>query len=445
MIRQVKLLTFGLFLSLPLSGMAEEIASFGGILHQLESLSPQLTASKAQAAAAKAGVAVTRSQYWGHIEAFAQDTHYNNARLVNPISPPINLTTAAIDKNQYGYGLMLTLPVDIDGRITASVNAQQHRKQAAEYNVASTRLSLFSQAALLYRSLQRLAGTRQALQSQQQALLKHRSITEAAIRVGRIARVELLRIDAEVKSVEGQIAALDGDEAKLRANMASLLNQHTFSESIELAYDQPSERTGAGVALLKARPDVQSAISLTQAEDENLTRARREWLPTFSVQAVTSRNQGYQAVGANTWSVTGQLSWQLWDGGRRSAHTDQALANREAARQKHLSIQNQARAELDAAKSAWKASALQYEAARAGLIAATEVEKIQSNRYQSGRLSAVDLLDAEAALSHARSSLSGAMANWWLADDQLNLAVGKEPVAYHKQLPHHLPTTGSTS
>ncbi len=100
MIRQVQLFTFGLFFSFPLSCMAEEVASFGSVLHQLESLSPQLTASKAQASAAKAGVAITRSQYWGHIEVFAQDTHYNNARLVSPISPPINLATAAIDKNQ---------------------------------------------------------------------------------------------------------------------------------------------------------------------------------------------------------------------------------------------------------------------------------------------------------------------------------------------------------
>jgi len=163
------------------------------------------------------------------------------------------------------------------------------------------------------------------------------------------------------------------------------------------------------------------------------------------VQAVTSRNQGYNAAGANTWSVTGQLTWQFWDGGRRFAHTDQVRANREAARQQQLSVQNQARAELDAAKSAWQAAALQYEAAQAGLLAAREAEKIQSDRYKSGRLSAVDLLDAEAVLAQARSSLSAAMADWWLADDQLHLATGQPPAAYHHTAVQHEPSTGSAS
>jgi len=419
--------------------LAAEPVDFGEVLHRIEQASPQLSGSRAQADAAAAGIVVARSKYWGHAELFGQNTHYNNARLVNPISPPINFSTFATDSNQYGYGAMLTLPIDIDGRITATVRAQKHRSRAAEFQVADTRLGLFSQSASLYRTLQKLSGVRQALRSQHQALIKHHSITEAAIRVGRIARVELLRIDAEIKAVEGQIAALNGDEARLRANLAALLNRPTFSAPVAILNHKPAGLPQAGAESLSARPDMQGAHSLTLAQEENLNSARREWLPSLSVQAVTSINQGYTAAGANTWSITGQLTWQLWDGGRRFAHTDQVQANREAARQQQLSVQNQARAELEAAKSAWQASALQYEAAQAGLLAAREAENIQSERYKSGRLSAVDLLDAEATLAQARSSLSAAMADWWLADDQLHLATGQNPAAYAGD-PSHQPT-----
>ncbi|MDQ7010856.1 MAG: TolC family protein [Mariprofundaceae bacterium] len=424
---------------------AAEQVSFGDILHRIEQASPQLAASRAQADAAAAGIAVARSKYWGHAELFGRDTHYNNARLVNPISPPINFATFATDSNQYGYGAMLTLPVDIDGRITAAVRAQQHRSKAAVFQVANTRLGLFAQSASIYRALQKLSGVRQALSSQHQALIKHHSITEAAIRVGRIARVELLRIDAEIKAVEGQIAALNGDEARLRANLATLLNRPAFSAAVTTLKHKPAGLPQVGSDPLSARPDVQGAHSLTLAQEENLNSARREWLPSLSVQAVTSRNQGYTAAGDNTWSITGQLTWQFWDGGRRFSHADQVRANREAARQQQLSIQNRARAELDTAKSAWQASALQYEAAQAGLLAAREAEKIQSDRYRSGRLSAVDLLDAEAALAQARSSLSAAMADWWLADDQLHLATGHEPAAYAADPSHQPSEHGSAS
>ncbi len=420
-------------LILPSGTEAEERLGLGDILHQLESASPQLVASRERANAALASVEVAKSKYWGHAELFTHDTHYNNDRLVSPISPPINFATFATDSDQFGYGAMLTLPIDIDGRIHADVRAQEHRSRAAVYNVADTRLNLFAQGASLYRGLQRIAGIRQSLLSQHHALLEHRETTKSAIRVGRIARVELLRINAEIKLVEGRIAALEGDEARLRATLASLLNQQSFTTQINPPDNKPDDLLSLDASLLAQRPDVQSARSIIEAQEEDLKGARREWLPNFTVQAVTSRNQGYTAAGDNTWSVSGQLVWQFWDGGRRSARIDQARASREAASQQQLAVLNKAQAEMEAAKAAWKAARLQYEAALTGLWAAVETEKIQSERYRNGRLSAVDLLDAEAALSKARSNLSNAMVDWWLADDQLHLAVGEEPSAYQRQ------------
>ncbi len=422
-------------LALPESPLADESISLGDVLRRIEQASPRLSASRAQADAAAAGIAIARSRYLGHAELFGRDTHYNNARLVNPISPPIDFATFAADRNQFGYGAVLTLPLDIDGRIAAAVRASQHQGRAAYLQLAQTRLELFSRGASLYRALQTLDGARQALESQAQALRKHQRISEAAIRIGRIARVELLRIDAEIKSVEGKIAALNGDEARVRAALAALLNQSTFSQAIEPPKTRPMSLRQFEERALTKRPDVQGARSLVLAQEEKLDSARREWLPRLSLQATGSRNQGYAAAGANTWSVTAQLSWQFWDGGRQLAHVDQARANREAARQQQLSVQNQARAELAAAKAAWHAAELQYAAARAGLLAAREAERIQSDRYRNGRISAVDLLDAEASLARARSSLSAAMANWWLADDQLHLAIGQAPSAYHDPTP----------
>lgn len=426
------ILCISLSLAAPDKSIAETVGLYD-ILHQLEQTSPQLAVSRADANAATAGIAIAESQHWGRADIFARDTHYNNARLVNPISPPVNFATMAIDRNQLGYGVTFTLPIDISGRITADVRAQEYVSQAADYGVENSRLNLFAQAVFLYRSLQQIAGNKLALSSQQQVLTKHFNITQTAIRVGRSARVELLRIDAEIKAVEGRIAALDGDEARVRANLAALLNQQQFTTSVLVP-----DKTPAGVSLpeqklLQDRPDMMSSNKQILAANEKLDGARREWLPSFSVQATTMRNQGYSAAGDNTWSVSGQLTWEIWDGGRRFAKADQAYAKKEAARQQHLLVHNRARAEFDAAGAAWKAANLQYQASQAGLEAAVATEKIQASRYRNGRLSSVDLLDAEAVLAQARSNLSSAMAAWWLADDQLNLAAGLAPRAYDRQ------------
>jgi len=264
------------------------------------------------------------------------------------------------------------------------------------------------------------------------ALQGHRKVTEISVEVGRIAAVELLRIEAEIKSVEGLLAGLNGDEVRLRATLGSLLNQVVFTDKIDILSVAPVDQLSSenGDESLKNRPDLMAATSITRAENENLKGAKREWLPNLSLRAETLRNQGYTAIGANTWSVGAQVSWQFWDGGRRFANSDRAQANREAARQQYQSTLNQARAELQSAMASWQAASLQYQAATSGLKSATETERIQSDRFSSGRISAVDLIDAEAALARARADHTTALANWWMADDQLYLARGHAPSAY---------------
>jgi len=393
-----------------------------------------LHAASARADASDAGIRVVKSQYWGHAEVFGQSTHYNNDRLVNPTSFPPLLTRSLFDQNTYGFGAAYTLPVDIDGRISARVNAQEHFSQAANQGARQTRLLLFGQTVALYRGLQRLEGVRQAHLAHLKALQGHQKVTAASVRVGRVAAVELLRIEAEIQSVEGQLAGLTGDEARLRATLGALLNKAAFDEQAEALNTSPAHKSvaDAGEDALQKRPDLLAAKSVSRAEGENVKGAKREWLPNLSLRAETMRNQGYTASGENTWSVSAQLSWQLWDGGRRFANSDRAQANREVARQQYQSTLNQARAELLSAKAAWQAASLQFQAATSGLKSARETERIQSDRFANGRISAVDLIDAEAALARARADHTSALADWWLADDQLYLAQGKTPSAYDK-------------
>jgi len=424
----------GLTLTMLFSAGGVYANGLGDVLHQVEQRAPQLHAASAIAGASAAGIRVAKSQYWGHAETFAVTTHYNNDRLVNPISYPQTLTASSFDQNTYGFGAAYTLPIDIDGRITAKVHAQEHLSQAAHQTAEQTRLLLFSQTVSLYRGLQRLEGIKQSHLAHVKALKGHRKVTAASVKVGRVAAVELLRIEAEIKSVEGLLAGLHGDEVRLRANLGALLNQGAFADAVESLNAAPSDKLSSDGSdkTLRNRPDLLAANSVTRAENENIKGAKREWLPALSLRAETMRNQGYTASGANTWSVSAQLSWQFWDGGRRFANSDRAQANKEVARQQYQSILNQAKAELLSAEAGWQAASEQYQAATSGLKSATETERIQSDRFNNGRISAVDLIDAEAALARARADRTTALANWWLADDQLYLAEGNDPSAYEQ-------------
>lgn len=418
-----------LVMCLPATTFASDL---GSILHQVEQNAPLLQAESAKTEASEANVRVAKSRYWGHAELYARSSHYDDDRLVNPISYPPVLSRSLFDDNTYGYGAAYTLPLDIDGRITAEVNAKRHFAEAAMQNEAHTRLALFALTVKLYRGLQQQEGIGEALQKQLKALNEHWRVTKTSVEVGRVASVELLRIKAEIKSVESKLAAIDGNKARLRAQLAALLNADSYTDPAEVLDRVPDKAPALQQAngTIENRPDVHAARSIINAEDEKLKGVKREWLPNLSVRADASHNEGYSADGQDIWSVTALASWQFLDGGRRHATTDIARANQLEAQQRYLGALNNARAELNSATAAWEAAELQYQAAMSGIEAARENERIQSDRFDDGRISAVDLIDAEASLAGSRSDLTSALASWWLADDLLHLAMGEVPSSY---------------
>lgn len=420
------LITQGTFAGIVGAQEVQKNQTLSDLLHLVEANSPDLSAAQARLEASRAAVNIVKSRYYGQAELSARDSHFNSMRPINQTLPPIT------DNNQINYGATLNIPIDINGRITAQYKAQEHLSKASAHSAENIRLILFKQTANFYRGLQKLGGVRSALLEQKKALEGHYKLTKAAIDAGRSAKVELLRIKAEISAVEGKLAALNGDEQALRAGIAALLDYKDFDISIIPVLDlpPPSGYADNEANFLLSRPDIMAAESTERAGQERLKDARREWLPALNLQAVAERGKGYNTNSQDSVSVTGRLSWELWDGGRRFASTDKAAADLTAAADEKRAAQNRARSEISANKAAWHARNAAYEAAKTGLEAAKETSRIEGDLYKNGRVSAVDLIDVEAALAQARSNLTSSMADWWLADDQLNIALGRPPSSY---------------
>ena len=411
-----------------------KVVTLGEVLQQVEHQAPALKAAKAQVDVFKAKRNIGKSRFLGEINLFARDLHFNDNRLTRPISPPINFSNMTFDDNQFGYGIDVLLPIDLNGQIRNSFHALTHQTKAVKAQAANVRLSLLYKAAELYRGLEQISGQREALQKQQQALKEHIKVATTAVEVGRIANVEKLRLIAELKTIEGKLAGLDGKEAGLRAHLASLLNIDAFTDSISITTNlpQPISLPADSISL---RPDI---IAVTEQEEAAHSAVKAAWgafFPKIVAAANWQQNQGYNGSGTDdaTWQVTIQAKLPLWNGGRRRATISQAKAQRKAAQYQLQSLRDNAVAELISARGVWDAAKAQYEAALSAIQAAEEVTRIQTERFNQGRLSATDLVDAEASLAFARSELTTSLVRWWKADDSLRKAIGQPPFEYaHK-------------
>lgn len=409
-------------------------ASLAGILNAVENKAPALKAAYATADVAVAERHQAVGSFFGEIDAFVHDLHFNDNRLTRPISPPINFSAMTFDKDQIGYGLSARLPIDINGRLRNSLHAASHRADAARSEAENARLSIIYGATALYRRLERIQGQRQALLKQEEALQKHVHVAEEAVRIGRIAVVEKLRLVAELKAVEGHLAGLDGLEVEVRARLASLLDISSFTDTIPAPDKQP-DALSAIPGSIDNRPDIQAVRERESAAKSGVKVAWGSYVPDVFATAAWQQNQGYNGSGRDdaTWEVGIQVRLPLWDGTRRIAKLHQAQAQSRAAEYHAEAQRKDANAEVVAARGAFDSARAQYGAAESALEAAEEMARIQTDRFNNGRLSATDLVDAEAVLAGVRSELTSSLVRWWQADDSLRLSLGLPPAAYNNR------------
>ncbi len=401
----------------------------GDILQQVEKNTPALKAAHARTARQRAAARQAKSAYWGEVDALVKNSNYNDGRLLNPISFPVNMQPDLFAENQIGYGITGKVPLDINGRITALVRAADRGLEAVLAQEDNVRLQVLHSSADLYHSLEGIKALEKALEKQIEALQTHIQVASVSIDAGRTAPVERLRLVADMEAVKGQLAGLRGQEQGVRARLAALMGTEDFVDPVQPVPDPPAE-----VATVKedltTRPDIRALKSSGDVANAEVDAAFSRRLPNLNVNGSWLQNQDFGGDGDDTWALFVQLQLPLWDGGSRRAAIRQAKAERTAVHHELDVTRNRARAEFVAARADLAAAKISYRATRASVAAALETARIQTDRFAEGRISAADLVDAEAALASARSDSALALTRWWQAGDHLRRAVGSEPIAY---------------
>ena len=401
------------------------------ILQQVEKNTPALQAAHARTRARQSALEREKSNYFGEVDALAKSSNYDDDRLINPITFPVNMRAELFDDNQVGYGVSGHLPLDINGRITARVKAADKELAAALAGEGNVRLQVLHSAADLYHSLEGIKGLEAALRKQIEALTAHIRVVTVAISAGRVAPVEKLRLIADQEAVKGKLAAIKGKEQGIRARLAALMGVSSFTDPVAPAVNKPTIFNGQA-GKIDNRPDVHIIESKAEAADARVRAAFASRLPSLNLNGSWLQNQGFNGEGDDTWALFATLRVPLYDGGGRRAAVEEARSSRLALKHDLAALRNRARAEVIAARADWQAARAGFQAATASVKAAEETARIQSDRFSEGRLSAADLVDAEAALASARSDKALALTGWWLAGDHLRRALGREPAAYRR-------------
>ena len=197
----------------------------------------------------------------------------------------------------------------------------------------------------------------------------------------------------------------------------------------------PPAATGATADLiasaLKARPERQAMEARAISADFRAAAVAATARPQIGVGG------GYDYARPNprlfprtgdwkpSWDASINLSWTLWDAGRRSAEHGEALATASALRTRVEDFDRQVTFEVRARSLELDASREAIAAADDGIRAAAETERVVKERFSQGVATNTDVLDAQFARLQAELDRTRAIADVRLAEARLERALGR--------------------
>ena len=304
-------------------------------------------------------------------------------------------------------------------RLTSRVQAQAVALQAREafYNYARARAALM---------------VAKSAQSQAEA---HRRDVDALVTAGSLAKVELMRADAQVAAARVAVSRTAGSVAIARSALYTVTHLEgaedvTVNEDLEKELPPLADTTDALLAkALANRSELKQLRLSLQAIEHNVDAAQGQELPQLVVGgSATYANPNQRYFGANdewneSWAVFASVIWSPNDWRENSKVADQARAQMAQVLADLEQLEDALRIEVTQAYEDYNAARAALESSRAGIAAAEESYRVRREQFRAGAAVATDVIDAEGELRQARLDLVNAIIDMRIAKARLDRAV----------------------
>ncbi len=326
----------------------------------------------------------------------------------------------------------LMVPIFTGGLFEARLEAAEQSQKAAVARAALTLRETARAVRTSWHAVQQARAEQEVAAwevAQQQELLR---LAHLQLEQGRIARVVVLRAEAEAAAAEGRRALAGADLAEAEAALKAAMGISVQSElDYEASPPEPPLRATEEEDLrtaLSDRPDLVAARYAVEARDRSVAEALAEFSPQVYAMAMAERMQRGAFQGGpleGGYQVGLGIAWPVSDGGERAARVERARAQREAGQLELERLGLEATAQVLSARARAQAAWRALELAEAELAAASEGLRIARLRYLAGRSIQVEILDAVATERRARSTLAEATARAGRARADLLYATGR--------------------
>ena len=389
-----------LFMPLPAHG---EPLALKEAVQRAVSENPAVAESRLGVAASEEGV---KSAWGRHLPRLSLDANYTRREDPLPYIPAQGVPTPAphFSDEFASYNIALTLPLYQGGQIVNGVELGRVKKEIQQQALSFTRNEVIANTVNTYNKILELRKLREAAQTSLTALEEQYKNEQTLFKVGRVARVDLLKVEVQTANERQRLISLDAGIATATATLRTLMGEQVTGSVPPLALgdaltvpSMPVDFTAGVETAHRQRPDYLIAGQGVKEAELNRKLALGKLLPAVSAFTGYLDQFGFAPwYKEANWYAGFNLSMPLFE---RPLYADLARQRLEAQRSKERlrAIDNQVSLDIRSALNSLDESKARIAATEQAVAQAKEAYRIEQKRYQTGAGAVVDLLLAQSA------------------------------------------------
>ena len=350
-----------------------------------------------------------------------------------------NGEAGAFSDKMLSSDIVFSLPIYTGGRLRREQSAARLLRASAERQLARSRSELIYNVSSVYYGILAQRRVIASLEFSREALREHSKRVQEMISVQKAAGVDRLRMDVRVADLEQRMVWEKNVLAVQCRVLANLLGLPAGSPRRTPMGELPELPTASAAALpalavvLANRSDYQAAQAAIAAQREAVAAASAGHLPTVTVQGSYGRRLAVESSDRRSGlDSTTDMGWggvvfnvPVFAGGQVSARVREERARLAAAEERLRKLALQIELELETASLNIQSARERLEALAKTSEQAQESLRIEREKYELGKGSITDVLDAQTALLDTETAMSRALADYHTARAQLALAKGE--------------------